>query len=183
MSKNSPFSKGFTLVELLIVIAVLGILASIILVIIDPNAQFAKARNAARKQDLRQLQEALDRYKIANGGYPISPGWCGSWPGTVYSTCGTDWIPGLVASGEVKKLPQDPLAGKGTVPACAGQSAAWSGYLYYSNGVDFKLLAHCTPEGDAFPHNGTCTGFADPFCDPLRPTWAWAVYTPGAVNW
>jgi len=91
--------KGFTLIELLIVIAILGILAAGVLVAINPVAQMQKARDAIRRSDARQLVDAVESYFVTNGKYPDSTCW---W---CYSGNGTGWIPSLVSSGEVKKLP------------------------------------------------------------------------------
>ena len=51
-------NKAFTLVELLVVIAVIGLLASIVLVSLGPAR--AKARDAARISDVRQMSTALE---------------------------------------------------------------------------------------------------------------------------
>src|SRR5438034_6926778 len=66
-------SSGFTLIELLVVISVIGILAAGLLLLINPFAQFQKARDAQRKSDLGQIQKALELYSQDTGGnYPVS---------------------------------------------------------------------------------------------------------------
>jgi prepilin-type N-terminal cleavage/methylation domain-containing protein len=59
--------KGFTLLELLIVMAVLAILASILLVVVKPQQIFSKARDTQRKSDARNLMSALETYLIEAG--------------------------------------------------------------------------------------------------------------------
>jgi len=61
-------SKGFTIVELLIVIVVIGILAG--LVITTYNGIQQKARNTERQTDLKALQGQLEAYTAQNGRYP-----------------------------------------------------------------------------------------------------------------
>ncbi|MEK7111926.1 MAG: type II secretion system protein [Patescibacteria group bacterium] len=63
------FSIGFTLVELLVVISVIGILASIVLVSFTGSQK--QARDTQRKSDLRQYQLSLENYANKNNGlYP-----------------------------------------------------------------------------------------------------------------
>lgn len=62
--------SGFTLVELLIVITVIGLLATAVLAAINPAEQIAKGRDTARKADASTLVSALDRYQASFGCYP-----------------------------------------------------------------------------------------------------------------
>lgn len=75
-SKTTPLpfaSKrrdGFTLIEMLIVIAIIGILASILLVGLGTFR--GRGRDARRISDLRQVQNALELYFNQQGRYPLT---------------------------------------------------------------------------------------------------------------
>lgn len=61
-------SRGFTLLELMIVLAIMGVLITIA----QPNLKSAitRAKEAVLKEDLFQLRDALDQYYADNGKYP-----------------------------------------------------------------------------------------------------------------
>ncbi len=61
-------NRGFTIVELLIVIVVIGILAT--LVITTYNGIQEKARNTKRETDVNALQGQIEAYEAQNGNYP-----------------------------------------------------------------------------------------------------------------
>ncbi len=61
-------SAGFTLIELIIVIAVLGVLASAVLIGIDPVDKIAQANDAKIQSDVRQIQAAMEIYSVNNNG-------------------------------------------------------------------------------------------------------------------
>jgi prepilin-type N-terminal cleavage/methylation domain-containing protein len=63
-------TKGFTLVELLIVIALLGILATAVLAAINPLEQANRARDTRMRSDASQLLAAIDRYFVAQSEFP-----------------------------------------------------------------------------------------------------------------
>lgn len=65
-------SKGFTLIEILVVITIIGILSSVLITAINPIAQRNKGRDAQRKADVRQIQSALEFYRSDAGSYPAS---------------------------------------------------------------------------------------------------------------
>ena len=60
--------QGFTIIELLIVIAIIGILATLVLTNFQ-GAQ-AKGRDTTRKSDINSVYQKLEEYYNENGGYP-----------------------------------------------------------------------------------------------------------------
>jgi type II secretion system protein G len=68
MKKRGQNKLGFTIVELLIVIVVLGILVSITVVALG-SVQL-QARDSSRTAEVNGLMKALEQYKIDNGMYP-----------------------------------------------------------------------------------------------------------------
>jgi prepilin-type N-terminal cleavage/methylation domain-containing protein len=97
--------RGFTLIEILIVVAIIAILASVVLVGLGPTQQ--AGRDARRLSDLRSVQNALELFYSK----------CGFYPGTAAPTCtagapGGDWtslstaIKGATIG--VSSIPSDP---------------------------------------------------------------------------
>jgi general secretion pathway protein G len=80
--------NGYTLIELLIVLAIIGLLVSIALPQYR-NAQ-RKAREAVLRENLFRMREGIDQYKSDKGKYPIS-------------------LKTLVDEGYFRKMPMDPI--------------------------------------------------------------------------
>ena len=62
--------SGFTLVEILLVVAAIAILAGVVIVAINPLKQLAETRNAQRYSDVDAILEAVFQYTIDNGELP-----------------------------------------------------------------------------------------------------------------
>jgi general secretion pathway protein G len=97
---NPTFQRGFTLIEIMVVVVIIGILAGIVAPKIFGNVDKASITRA--KQDIRGIEAALDMYKLDNFDYPTTDQGLQalvSNPGDV-----RNWRPG----GYLKQLPKDP---------------------------------------------------------------------------
>ncbi len=82
-------SKGFTLLELIVVITIMGILVSIAL----PNYRnsILSAREAVLRENLYRLRDLIDQYQSDKGKYP-------------------ETLEALVTDGYLRKIPPDPIS-------------------------------------------------------------------------
>lgn len=67
---NKMKKLGFTMIELLIVIAVLGVLAVAVLSAINPIEQINRGKDTGSRSDAEQLVSAIDRFYAAKSHYP-----------------------------------------------------------------------------------------------------------------
>src|SRR5690606_38309104 len=96
-------NAGFTLVELLVVLGIIGILTSALIFAINPVLQLKKGRDATRKTDLDNLRAALEIYRQAEGEYPSA---------AEMSSCGEGVS---IAAGGItflNSIPCDPVTGE-----------------------------------------------------------------------
>ncbi len=104
--------RGFTLIEILIVVAIIAVLASSVLVGFGPAQR--QSRDTRRISDLRQIQNALGLYYAKCGYYPgtAQSGACTA----AFSSIGNTWssLSGSITGSNigVKQIPNDPTAGK-----------------------------------------------------------------------
>jgi prepilin-type N-terminal cleavage/methylation domain-containing protein len=131
--------RGFTIVELLIAIVVIGILAGI--VIVSYSGVQLQAQNLRRKDNLKAVEAQLEEYALHNGGvYPATTAnTAANWKTVDVRTDANcfngssqaDWIPGL------DSLPQS-TPNTGSASGVNGNSGC---YLYASNGTQYVLSA------------------------------------------
>jgi len=83
-------SRGFTLIEVLLVVALISILAGIVILAINPTKQLGEGNNAQRRADVNTIINAIYQYAIDNNG---------SMPSGIDSVTGTSQILGTDGSG------------------------------------------------------------------------------------
>ena len=82
--------RGFTLVELMVVIVIIGLLATIVIINVMPAADRAAVTKA--RADIATLEQSLDMYKLDNQRYPTSD----------------EGLQSLVTGNYIRRLPNDP---------------------------------------------------------------------------
>jgi type IV pilus assembly protein PilA len=109
--KKFILSGGFTLIELLVVIGIIAILASVVLVAVNPARQFAQARNSQRISNTATILNAIGENMADNAGIFV----CGTnnplpASSTDMKTGGYD-IRNCIVPNYVPEIPVDPTAG------------------------------------------------------------------------
>lgn len=82
--------QGFTLVELMVVIVILGLLATVVVINVLPASDRAAVTKA--KADLATLEQGVEMYRLTNMRYPTAD----------------EGLQALVGGGQVRRLPDDP---------------------------------------------------------------------------
>jgi len=129
-------NQGFTLIELMVVIVILGILAGLIAPRIMGRTDEAKQMKA--KVQIENLETALKLYKLDNGSYPSTEQ-------------GLQALVEAPATGSVKKWREGGYLEKGKIP-----KDPWGNdFVYLAPGVhgDYDVTSYgadASPEGDGF---------------------------------
>ncbi len=108
--------NGFTLVELMVVLVIIALLATVVVIQVLPQQD--KARITKAQADVALIDQGLEMYKLNNLSYP------GAGEG----------LQALVTKGVIKKLPKDPW-GRDYVYAIPGQHGAADVYSLGADGT------------------------------------------------
>lgn len=141
MKINAKQNSGFTLIELLVAMGIMAVLTG--MAIFNFNQSRVRARDVQRKNDIKQLQTALELYKNDSSLYPVE----------------TDFQTLLMDAAYTKSVFRDP------------RSAEWSDYRYIHDPAgDLKTyylqacLENTADSSKATVASGLCSKFASADC-------------------
>ncbi len=153
--------KSFTLVELIIVIAIVAVLAGAIFVAIDPARRLHEVRNARRQSDVNTILDAVKKYQVDNEGehydevndaYELEYSVIGedallcSYDCTAVPAVSSDCVDLTdIGSEYMAVVPVDPKTG----------DQEYSGYYLYKHENSAITIGSCDPEGEAAGGGGT----------------------------
>jgi general secretion pathway protein G len=121
-ASHSPFARGFTLIEIMVVIVIIGIIGALIV----PNivGRQDQAQVTAAQSDLRARGKALEMYTLDNSSYPSTEQ---GLEALVRRPSGFPEPRNWQSGGYVRSLPTDPWGNP---------------YQYLATGDRFELLSH-----------------------------------------
>ena len=133
MRKNQA---GFTLIEILVVIGIIAILASIVIIAINPARQFAQARDTQRRNDVTAVLNSIGQYMADNDGLFTG---CVALPGTateIGTGVGNVNIESCIVPTYISTMPMDPDGG----------TAAATGYSVKEDATTGRITVSADPE-------------------------------------
>lgn len=159
--------RGFTLVELIIVIAIIAIVAAAVFVALDPARRLHAARNSTRWSDVTAVLQAIKQYQAdQDGSLPTtataiddnnatvqiigeSVGACTSVPacsgGAIAATaCGLDSLD-VDLAGYIPRIPRDPR----------GSTNDTRYYVNFNSTTGIVIVGACSEEGEGAGGGGT----------------------------
>ena len=147
--------KGFTLIEILVVIGILAVLLAITLIAINPAKQFAQANNTKRSSDVNAVLNAVNQYAVDHKGDISAIGIPDSNSGPIVIGSDTaagelDFCPEIVPT-YIAEMPVDPISGVWV--SCTDYT---SGYTIVQSVSDSRITV-AAPDTEMPPANEAIT--------------------------
>jgi prepilin-type N-terminal cleavage/methylation domain-containing protein len=167
--------RGFTLIELIIVIAILGVLAVVVLVAMNPAERQAQARDAGRVTAVSQIGRSLQAYYTSKASYP---------------DVGT-WAADLVGMGELSTFPSGIKYSYNSVTACDTYEQPSPDFTYcynedqangaiiFAKAESTSYRSKCTAPQEAYFAYSTADGRGGTICSEGDP----AVWSVGGMTY
>lgn len=156
-NKTQKFKKGFTLIEILVVVSIISILASVTIATMRNVRE--KANDSRRKHDLQQIKLALELYNEKHGNYMESGSGCGqdgqgwfNYEGGAYTKSMSQC---LIDDGFTPRAIIDPTGGVASTPTSG------NAYMKYSCGHTFLYAKLESQAQSSTATDDTCC----PTCD------------------
>ncbi len=108
--------EGFTLVELMVVIVIIGLLATVVVINVMPAQDTARKRKA--EADIATLEQGIEMYRLNRMNYPSTG----------------DGLQALVSEGFIKRLPDDPWGNPYRYAAPGRDGQPFDVYTYGADG-------------------------------------------------
>ncbi len=108
--------QGFTLVELMVVIVIIGLLATVVVINVMPAQDTARMRKA--EADIATLEQGIEMYRLNRMNYPSTG----------------DGLQALVSQGFIKRLPDDPWGNPYRYAAPGRDGQPFDVYTYGADG-------------------------------------------------
>ncbi|KKQ89528.1 MAG: General secretion pathway protein G [Berkelbacteria bacterium GW2011_GWA2_38_9] len=156
--------KGFTIIELLMTLLIVGLLAASISIGVKTSQ--AKARDSRRLNDLKLIQTAIKSFYIDTGSYPDVNQMGGSgnriYARSYSASASAPWLNALVSRSYLTQAPKDPIDGQSTqfINSSGGTYQNLGEYTYtkYSSTAPFpnsyKLITRLERNASAVGNDG-----------------------------
>jgi len=160
---NTP--RGFTLIEILIVLGMLALLSTVVLVAVNPLRQFAQARNTQRESNVSAVLNAVGHRLADNRGiFESESGACSTAlpesPTEISETGGYDLRRCLIPT-YLPEIPFDPAEGDNTCTSddCSGVDESYSTEYTIAQNASTSRITVCAPR-----HAESALEGSQPFC-------------------
>lgn len=117
MNEKKKKNRGMTLIEIMVVVAIIGLIAGMTTVYV--TGEFSKSKVKVARTEIKNIESALELYHVENGAYPTTE----------------EGVKALVEKGYLKRIPKDPWKNEYVYysPGMQGHE-----YEIYSYGSDKK---------------------------------------------